>query len=85
MRASVRQAGFEPAAHGLEGRCSVQLSYWRVFGARGFEPPTSWSQTRRSNLTELRPERVVTLYIGKRGVNKKYNVISPQFPAVRVT
>ena len=25
------------------------------FGARGFEPPTSWSQTRRSNQAELRP------------------------------
>ena len=24
-----RQEGFEPPAHGLEGRCSVQLSYWR--------------------------------------------------------
>ena len=22
------QAGFEPAATGLEGRCSIQLSYW---------------------------------------------------------
>ena len=24
-----RQAGLEPAAHGLEGHCSIQLSYWR--------------------------------------------------------
>ena len=24
-----RQQGFEPRAHGLEGRCSIQLSYWR--------------------------------------------------------
>jgi hypothetical protein len=27
-----RQKGLEPLTHGLEGRCSVHLSYWRDRG-----------------------------------------------------
>ena len=29
----VRQKGFEPLAYCLEGSCSIQLIYWRMFGA----------------------------------------------------
>src|SRR2546422_6227045 len=33
--ADVRQRGFEPLTHGLEGRCSIHLSYWRTLRSRG--------------------------------------------------
>ena len=84
------QKGFEPPANGLEGRCSIQLSYWHIYknlkagdgnrthvsslegwcstielhphnlacaiGVTGFEPATSWSQTRRSSQAEPHPD-----------------------------
>ena len=31
----VIQEGFEPPTHGLEGRCSIQLGYWTMWGLRG--------------------------------------------------
>jgi hypothetical protein len=35
-REVVRQGGLEPPTHGLEGRCSIHLSYWRTKTERGF-------------------------------------------------
>src|SRR5437764_12366151 len=52
-------AGLEPTTPSLEGWCSIRLSYGQpgknvknLVGARGFEPPTSCSQSRRA--TSLR-------------------------------
>ena len=40
-----RQKGFEPLTHGLEGRCSILLSYWRICNflerVKGIEPSFS--------------------------------------------
>ena len=32
-RRMARQKGLEPLAYCLEGSCSIQLSYWRIYGA----------------------------------------------------
>ena len=63
---------------GLEGRCSIQLSYGRlddcrnVVGAKGFEPPTSCSQSRRATGLRYAPPQVLDKFL-KKEVGSGYN------------
>ena len=46
-----------------------------MVGARGFEPPTSWSRTKRAYQTALRPESSMKLYhIIPLGVRVNFNL-----------
>ena len=80
----VRPPGFEPGTYGLEGRCSIQLSYERIIEVevarpRGVEPLTYGSEVRCSiQLSYGRPYRKHFHFIIKNGVDDRTRTGDPQ-------
>ncbi len=48
-----RLAGLEPATLGLEGRCSIQLSYKRLVGVEKLTPYSLLSKQKRYQITQI--------------------------------
>ena len=65
----------------LEGSCSIQLSYGvksiKKVGVAGFEPTTSWSQTRRDTGLRYTPKNNGELERAERGDSGSFAASNP--------
>src|SRR5258708_10317097 len=61
-------------------RCANQIVNKEVVGAKGFEPSTSWSRTRRASQAALRPERPAPDRVGP---SRSYSLTHPAVAAER--
>ena len=61
LKSGMKKAGDGNRTHvsSLEGWCSTIELHPHVVGVTGFEPATSWSQTRRSSQAEPHPDIVL--------------------------
>lgn len=75
----VRQKGFEPLAHCLEGSCSIQLSYWRRCGASDGNRTHTTSLEGWSSTTELHSHFSDDLYFSI--VCRRLSMFIPAFSA----
>ena len=54
--AAARGLPLIPSIHRMNKRVTERTEEERMVGARGFEPPASWSRTRRASQAALRPD-----------------------------
>ena len=88
-RIVVRRKGFEPPTHALEGRCSIQLSYRRIYGAGdGNRTHTTslegWDSTIELHPQNSKPTIAILLHFSQK-VKRLFQFFPPRLPRSRKT